>query len=179
MSRDWTPREMYAVEQYNIRNGFGSWWDRMKNSVWVLPNGERIPLCTEENFARRQEYPLLGRLFKEYDKLYETLSSVEGGMDILARHEDTLRVYLETGKGDTSSALIKWFEGELDTGFYYRERNDELLMEFIQNEAKALPRLESPQEKRTLDTQIENANNRSSADNTISPPNREDRTPNR
>lgn len=151
MSRDWTPREMYAVEQYNIRNGLGSWWDHMKNSVWVLPNGERIPLCTEENFARRQEYPLMGRLYECYDEIYTFLSQLDGGMDLLKRYESALDVYIQTGQGDKESPLIQWFEGELDKSFYYSERNDELLLSFIRNEALRLSPPTSSQEINNLE----------------------------
>lgn len=171
MSRDWTPREMYEVEQYNIRNGHGSLWDFM-NAAWVI-NGERFPLCTEENLTRRQEYPLMGRLYERYDELYAFLSGIEGGMALLSRYEDELRLYIETGDGDKTSALLRWFEGTLDEGFYYRERNDELLMEFIQNEAKNLPRL---QVKCSLDAQIESANTRTSTKDTFQTPAREDPT---
>lgn len=178
MSRDWTPRELYEVEQYNIRNGHGSLWDFMKNATWII-NGEQIPFCTEEKFAHRQEFPILGRLYDRFDALYAFLSGIDGGIAFLSRYESELSRYIETGEGDKTSALLRWFEGTLDERFYYCERNDDLLMESIQNEVKELPRLESPQEKRSLDTQIENANNRSSTDNTISPPTREDRTLNR
>lgn len=153
MSRDWTPRETYEVEKINIREGRGSLWDFMKNTAWVI-NDERVPLCTEEQISRRQEYPLLGRLFESYDKLYETLSAVDRGMEILADHEAALKSYIETGKGDTQSPLLRWFEGTLDEGFYYRERNDELLMDYFSDELKRLAPHNS------LDTQIREANAR-------------------
>lgn len=172
MSRDLTPREMYTVEQHNIRNGLGSLWDFMKNTVWVI-NGVRIPLCTEDTLSRRQEYPLLGRFYERFDELYAFLSELDCGKELLGRYEAELRVYIETGKGDKNSDLLRWFEGELDEGFYYREHNDELLMESIQNEAKALPRL---QEKCSLDSQIRDANTHAGNLKSVESPTHEDPT---
>ena len=144
MSRDWTPRELYAVEEDNIRNGRGSLWDFMKGATWHI-NGEVFPFCSEETLSRRQEYPLLGRLYESYDELYDFLSQVNGGMDLLARHEKELDTYIKTGQGDKDSALIQWFEGRLDKNFYYRENNDALLMASIQDEAGKLSRFDPSQ----------------------------------
>lgn len=137
MSRDWTPRELYAVEQDNIRNGRGSLWDFMKGATWHI-NGENFPLYSEETLVRRQENPLLGRLYESYDDLYAFLSQVTGGMALLARYETELGTYICTGQGDKESAVIRWFDGRLDEHFYYREHNDALLMDYIQNEAGKL-----------------------------------------
>ena len=155
MSRDWTPREMYLVEKHNIKTGHGSWWDFMENSTWVI-NGKTLPMCTPETIAHRREYPCLGRLFEEYDELYSFLSQLPGGLDLLGRYDKTLSDYIETGVGDKNSFLIRWFEGELDEHFYYRERNDELFLEAIREEAASL----SNQKKMGLDDQIRGAANR-------------------
>lgn len=164
MSRDWTPREMYAVEESAIRNGRGSLWDFMKGATWHI-NGETFPLCTEEQLSRRQEYPLLGRLYEGYDELYAFLSQVPDGLSLLARHEAELDTFIRTGKGDKDSPVLRWFEGELDECFYYREHNDALLMEFIKDEAARPIVLEAGAETRkpSLADQIAGADSRGSA----------------
>lgn len=144
MSRDWTPRELYAVEQDNIRNGRGSLWDFMKGATWHI-NGETFPLCSEETIVRRQEYPLLGRLCGAYDKLYSFLSQVNGGMELLARYEKELDTYIKTGQGDKDSALLRWFEGRLVAHYHYREPNDTLFMESVQEEVCRLARFDPSQ----------------------------------
>lgn len=144
MSRDWTPRELYTVEESNIRNGRGSLWDYMKGATWHI-NGETFPLCSEETIARRQEYPLLGRLCGSYDRLYSFLSQVKGGMELLARYEKELDTYIKTGQGDKDSPLLRWFEGRLVSHFHYREPNDDLFMASVQDEVGKLYRFDPSQ----------------------------------
>lgn len=164
MSRDWTPRELYTVEQHNIRNGRGDLWDFMKGATWHI-NGESFALCTEQQISQRQKYPLLGRLYEGYDKLYAFLSQIPDGLSLLARHESELDAYIRTGEGDRESPLLRWFDGELDEHFYYREANDALLMEFIKDEAAHLHVREAEAETRkpSLTEQISGADSRSSA----------------
>ena len=145
MSRDWTPRELYEVEQWNIQHDRGSLWDFMENTTITI-NGKTTPLHSKEAIARRREFPFLGRLMMDrFDGLYAFLSKVDGGLSLLARHEDALRTYIETGKGDKESPLIRWFEGKLDSRFYYREHNDELLIASIKDEVGKLYRFDPAQ----------------------------------
>lgn len=145
MSRDWTPEESYLIEQMNIKNGLGSWFDQMENTTFHY-NGVSRPLHSQEDIARRKEYPLLGRLFQPYDKLYSFLSKIDGGLSLLEKHEKELDIYIQTGHGDPNSTVIKWFKGELDESFYYNEINNEKLMASIQDEVGALLRFDPKQE---------------------------------
>lgn len=145
MSRDWTPRELYEFEKFSIKVGHGSLWDFMKTTTLTI-NGETFPMVSEESISRRQDFPLLGRLFEEYDKLYSFLVQVNGGLELLRRHEEELDAYITTGQGAKGSPLIKWFEGELDPRFYYRETNDAMLLAHVQDEVGTLYRFDPSRE---------------------------------
>lgn len=145
MSRDLTPKELYLFEQYNVQHGGGSLWDMMKNTT-VTYNGQTGPMHSEESLAARAQYPLLGRLFNRFDSLHSFLSQVENGLEILSRHEKDLDTYIRTGQGDKDSSLIRWFEGTLDEGFHYSDRNDALFMASVQDEIGQLYRFDPKQE---------------------------------
>lgn len=139
MSRDWTPKEMYLIEQMNIKKGMGSWFDWMENTTFSY-KGVTKPLHSSEDIAKRKEFPLLGRLYDPFDKLYYFLSNVPTGLDLLGRMENELKNYIETGAGDKESALIRWFEGSLDEGFYYNTENNRLFFESVRDEVGRLYR---------------------------------------
>lgn len=143
MSRDWTPREHLAAEQYNIKNGLGSIWDFFERTEihWTNFSTERI--CSDEELTLRKQFPVLGKLMSntgEYNflSLYEKLSVIPCGIELLRSKDHELALYIETGIGNKDSALIKWFEGKLDPGFYYGEYNHHLFGESILEEAKEL-----------------------------------------
>lgn len=133
MSRDWTPEESYLVEQQNIKNGRGSWWDLMETATWHI-NGQSWPMHSKESIENRKKFPLLGRLYNDYDKLYAFLTQVSGGPELLSKLENELDGYIKTGLWDDKSYLLRWFTGTLDEHFYYSTRNDELFMESVKNE---------------------------------------------
>ncbi len=141
MSRDLTPSELYAHEQWGIKNGLGSLWDVMKNTT-VTYDGKTFPYVSEETLAVRQSFPYLGRLYNRFDNLYELLSLIEGGMERLSSHEKALQTFIETGQGDPDSFVIKWFHGALDSGFYYSDRNDELFLSCVRNELGTVLRVD-------------------------------------
>lgn len=145
MSRDFTPEEMYLVEQNNIQKGLGSLCDFMANTT-VAINGVTTPMCPPEAIFRRQQYPLLGRLYNRYDQLYAFLSQIKDGMNILDRHEKELDAYIKTGKGNTKSPVIAWFKGELDPVFHYSTRNDMAFYAIVQDEVGKLLRFDPSQE---------------------------------
>ena len=136
MGRDWTPRETYLVEQHDLetKTGIGSIWDFMASATWVI-DGKSISLHSAEEVALRKQYPVLGKFLESFNDLYSKLSQFEGGLELLKQKDDELASYIETGNGDKNSYLVKWFEGELDEHFYYRERNDELFVSAICKEA--------------------------------------------
>ena len=88
----------------------------------------------------------MGRLFDPYDKLYSFLSKVDGGLELLERHEKELDAYIQTGQGNPESTVIQWFEGKLDPNFYYGEINNEMLFSFIQEEVLKLHRFDPKHE---------------------------------
>ena len=137
MSRDWTPREHYEVEQHFLSKNLSSHWDVMKNAQWVF-NGNSQRMYSDEEIALRQEYPIFGKFLDNFPILYERLSKIENGLEFLRRKNDELNAYIETGEGDSDSYLVKWFEGKLDENFHYRERNNQLFVESMINEVDSL-----------------------------------------
>ena len=131
MSRDFTPRESLAAEKYT---GI-SLWHFMETTV-IIYNGEEKLLHDPADVALRKEYPLLGKLINDFPDLYAQLIKIDGGLDILREKDNELAIYIEQGKGDFESYLVRWFEGELDTNFYYSERNEEMFIEEIVREAQ-------------------------------------------
>lgn len=152
MSRDWTPREHYEVEQHFLNKKLSSQWDVMKNAQWVI-NGNSQRMYSDEEIALRQEYPIFGKFLENFPVLYEKLSKYENGLEFLSRKNAELSAYIETGEGDRDSYLVKWFEGKLDRNFHYRERNNQLFVESMITEVKSLVLFEDI--KRQLDS-IEN-----------------------
>lgn len=155
MSRDWTPQEHLAVEQWNIEHGHGSIWDFMSNSFWELED-RREPLFTSEEIALRKEFPLLGKLLGSgdggFEQVYQQLSSIKGGIELLHEKDNELAQYVETPYGNDLSDVVRWFKGELDQGFYYREYNDKLFAESLLDEAR-----ERAREGTALDDRIDAA----------------------
>lgn len=135
MSRDFTPKETYYVEQTQIKEGYGSLWDFMKNTTFTF-NGKSWPLHSEEEIELRKQYPILGKLLNKFEKVYDSLSQIPGGLDVLVRCDKEIGLYVETGQGEKNSSVIKWFEGTLDEGFYYGERNEELFLEYMEEESR-------------------------------------------
>lgn len=138
MGRDWTPREHLAAEQYNIEQGIGSIWRFLESAV-INSNGKTERLYPDDELAIRKQFPLLGKLLsKGFIELYDSLLNINGGIKLLHSKDDMLAAYINSGKGDKDSALIKWFNGELDPCFHYGERNHQLLVNAILEEAKEL-----------------------------------------
>lgn len=137
MSRDFTPKQIYLVEQWQIKEGSGSLWDFMKNTT-ISYDGKTFPMHSEEDITQRMQYPLLGKLFNNFKKAFDSLSSVPNGLNVLERCDKELDLYINGGNGDAASPVIKWFEGKLDECFYYGERNEELFLEYMLEEAERL-----------------------------------------
>lgn len=131
MSRDFTPKESLAAEKYT---GF-SMFDMMEHTV-LSYKGEEKPLYTPEQISLRKQFPLFGKLVNRFESLFFPLSKIEGGEEFLREKEKELEKWIENGKGDYNSYLIKWFEGDLDPNFYYSERNEEMFIEEMLEEMK-------------------------------------------
>lgn len=145
MSRDLTPRELYSLERTNIQNGNGSLWDFMENISFSY-EGKTTPLYSSESIASRKKYPLLGRLYNDFDQIYYYLSQIENGLKLLDRYEKELNAYITTGAGNRNSFLIQWFEGKLDPDFYYSAHNDDLFFASVQDELGKLYSFDPKQE---------------------------------
>ena len=126
MGRDLTPRELYETEQWNVWNGRHDLWEFMEQIVMNY-NGTSQKLHSEEEIALRRGFPFLGKLLNNFPDLHAKLSEIAGGVDLLHCKDEELGVYIETGEGDESSYLVKWFNGELDPNFHYGDYNDSLL----------------------------------------------------
>lgn len=164
MSRDWTPREHLAAEQFNIENGLGSIWDFLERTKFHNLDGTVYRICSDEELVLRKQFPYLGKLLSNgFANLYVSLSKINGGLELLHSKDEELAVYIESGKGDENSALIKWFNGTLDENFYYSEYNHKLFAESVLEEAKehACPYLDEP----SLAQLVEEASRRSNMGN--------------
>lgn len=143
MGRDWAPYEHYLSEQHQIKMGYGDLFDFLE-SLKMEYNGKSEVCCTPEEMTIRRQFPQLGRLMMNHSfmELYEKLSKIEGGLDLLHKRDDELATVIENkGHGcNESSYLVKWFAGKLDDHFYYSERNDQLFVECMLEEAMVLVR---------------------------------------
>ena len=137
MSRDLTPFEMYALEQHTIKEGRGDLWDFMESTKFLdTRTGVTHPLHSKEEMELRREFQTLGKFYDRFPELHNRLSEFEGGLDFLKQKDAELGAYIEHGKGDRDSYLVKWFEGTFDEGFHYSERNDKLLLQKMCDEAR-------------------------------------------
>lgn len=135
MSRDWTLREIFEFEREMIESGMGSILDNMRASTFSYKE-KTWPQYSEEEMSAREQFPLFGRLLVgEFPKLYERLSKYENGLEFLKLQDLELSEYIATGNYNPDSYLVKWFNGQLDKNFHYRERNNELLIERVCEEA--------------------------------------------
>lgn len=137
MSRDFTPREMLGFEAYVMKQGGGNLFEQMKGTSYTF-NGATRPLHSAEEMAIREQYPALGKLYRLFPALYKSLSRISGGLDLLKQRDNELSVYVSNGTGREDSYLIKWFNGELDEGFYSDERNNSLFAEAILTDARTI-----------------------------------------
>lgn len=137
MSRDLTPYELHLLEQDAIKHGGKSLLDFTGNIVFHY-KGEEVPYFSEADMRIRKQYPQLGKLLNHFEKVYDTLSKIDNGLDVLARCDQELNSYINTQTGDVLSPVIRWFKGELDSAFYYSETNDELFLEYMCKEAERM-----------------------------------------
>lgn len=128
MGRDFTPRELLVSEAV-----LGDLFEVQRNLIITI-DGKEFPYYGKEELAHREQFPILGKLLNRqgFDPLYASASAVPGGMVFLSAVDKELQEYIATGKGNRESEAIRWFEGTLDEGFYYCERNEELFVEKLQ-----------------------------------------------
>lgn len=154
MGRDFAPYEHYLSEQSHIQKGYGDLFDFLEKLKIIYEDGKEVVCCSPEEMAVRRQFPQLGRLLMDHDfmVLYEKLSKIDGGIELLHQRDDELGALLGASKVsepepnhsvikindigiDKDSYLIKWFAGKLDEHFYYAERNNQLFVEEMVNDA--------------------------------------------
>ncbi len=136
MGRSLTPREYLELEHANVSHGGVSIIDSMASMTLHL-NGEDLGrVHPDREIALRKEFPLLGKLVDKFMFLYVELTGVDGGVDYLHEVDNQLAHYVETLEGNDDSFLFKWFNGELDSRFYYSERNEAIFVSTLVEAAK-------------------------------------------
>lgn len=140
MGRDWTPVELYLVEQRQIQDGLGSLWDFMENLAFHHKDGAVEKLHSDEEMTLRKQFPVIGKLLmNDFVELYERLSKINGGVELLRAKDDELAKFIETDINRSSDALVvRWFFGQLDEDFFYCEKNNRAFVEGVVSEAKEL-----------------------------------------
>ena len=157
MSRDWAPIEHYLSEQWQIKQGYGDLFAFLEGLKFVSTDGKEEIINPSEEMAIRRQFPQLGRLLMDhFIELHDRLSLIPGGIDFLHKKDDELAaligameiskigsrydVNVDNKDFDADSYLVKWFTGSLDEHFYHCDRNHELFVECIINDAIALKR---------------------------------------
>lgn len=147
MSRDWMPVEQYAVDkQFKEERGAG-----LRDAVitYRTPDGKELPMRNEK---MREQFPELEFLWSESKAIFEKYQDNKVVLSILNELEEALRdaekTFDETkrvpeGKGfwmlDTdefaqlplNEVVGEWFNGNLDSSFYYNEWNNQMLGDFV------------------------------------------------
>ena len=136
MSRDWCPRELYFADKHMAAQGYS-----MRDSDFMFVNtatGEKIPLKSEEEKTIGKNFPNLSFLLDGWYRVYSSMTNTEARDNLFKLYENTLSAIIVEDE-DVSFAvphtifeydtIIKWYCGKLDKGFYYNERNNELLFE--------------------------------------------------
>lgn len=124
MSRDWTPRELHMADEYCFKETGEYMHDR---KIVLVLNGketdERMDCMKYPDLY--EKFPNLSFLWgADYVKKYQTqnLAYVEEQLSLIVSGNIT---------NDTDKTILRWYNGELDPHFYYREENDEILKEYI------------------------------------------------
>ena len=125
MGRDWTPREFHYAD---IQMGLS------KKHIVFKTNREQEPeycLCDPscDDAVRYPNIYYLARFalepLKEHSDILERFEKVLA--DVIAN--DDSGKPLCTTSGQFEQDVVRWYEGKLDSAFFFNERNDELLLE--------------------------------------------------
>lgn len=136
MSRDWCPRELYFADKHMATQGYS-----MRDSDFMFVNtatGEKIPLKSEEEKTIGKNFPNLSFLLDGWYCVYNSMTNAEARDNLFKLYETTLSAIIIADEDPSMvcpttifeySTILSWYRGELDRGFYYNERNNELLFE--------------------------------------------------
>ena len=133
MSRDWTPRELYGVDNYYRHNGK----DSLRDIDWkIVYNGEEFPIKTEEEKQYGLRHSELDFLFHNLYDIYKKFPNNEKEVDEVLDDVEKSVVAVENdstynAKYVPFETVKKWFDGELDDAFYYSNYNHSLLKDEI------------------------------------------------
>lgn len=132
MSKDWKPIEQLLVESHHKKQGLPDMWQFMENLVLSVDNGKTYaPYVPKEEIELRKKYGNFGKLYENFVQLYKEITVFPNGEAVLRKTEKELENFIATGEGSPNSYVIRWYKGELDPCFYYRERNNEVLHQYL------------------------------------------------
>ena len=139
MSRDFTPLELYLVNEDRKKQGFESFEDL--KIEYVTPNGEKYPLETDEFTHYKKQYKNLGFLYVDgmrklvdkygvnNDTLNNTFHNIEKDLtDVISC------IGNKNSDKQLNKTVEKWFLGKLDESFYYSDQNNQLFGDYIENQ---------------------------------------------
>lgn len=143
MSRDFTPREQYLVSVKMDPSYF-----MLNAKIKYGPGDEEKDLYSEEEKNIIRSYPILGRSAPEF--VLSVVDSCKENMAIcfslLQKMEDKLSV-INTGESKCIDCFVKaWFDGELDSSFYYNKENNRLMKNYIMDEFELLKNIKTVQD---------------------------------
>ncbi len=145
MSRDWKPFEQVIYDE-NAHLTRGEYIHDGKFTMHMKKEDDGVQLWNDD---ARKEFPNLSFLLEkfelvtypeikndEYGVIYDTYKGIEIEIGFLA---DTLRKQIQNNErlnldnAHVPNEVYDWFMGELDTCFYYREENNSLFREYIED----------------------------------------------
>lgn len=129
MSRDWTPKELYyADKQFDFKN---------QKITMTDSQGNKIELGSSKE--DREKFPNLSflgegvlTLMRKAKLTDEEIQVFEKELKIVVDNENIgipASNWIKADVNETLRLTAQWFEGKLDSAFYYRERNDEAYAE--------------------------------------------------
>ncbi len=128
MSRDWTPREMHAADRaMNI--------SQMKIVMTDQETGKDIMIVDPESETAKKwpnAYFLAGSIIRYIEDRKVLMDLFEETLDGIISLDDANKIPAEY-EDPFKNTVLMWYKGKLDPYFYYRERNDEALSEFLES----------------------------------------------
>lgn len=128
MSKSWTPKELYLVDSYLSKQG-----NSLRNTTVIQINadGTKTPVCSKEEQQARALYKELGFLYNSFYSVYLVMKDHPRYRKHVLTELEARLVEYENGKVNEKDTLYLWFDGKLDTNFYYSDENDRLFGEYI------------------------------------------------
>ena len=134
MSKDWTPREAYFFDKQHYEQ-CGTHFHQM--TWYVETDGKRVkehPSKKMKQFASKYPYltitavSIVDELARIADK--KLLSEMESYTKKLCESDDFKK---KTHTGNLPNKVLNdWYNGKLDSWFYYREQNDQMLLDYLE-----------------------------------------------